>query len=240
MFSYRFSHENVIIPASWKKSVQKGYMKEAKDSWSLASRLRPKRFYHNVFYIYAVIIFSFFSFFHQVACDVIPAIYFAKIRIILQLYIHVCVCVCVSHARARARIYICADYKYLQVEKHLRIYYYNPVFTRQLYITPGVILTNVIMWSDQTRKNIIYKSIICKSSEIKLTKKRFISYFFLTCGYTNSENFLSSNWFIKRRAPLATAVLQFSRCENRKGIYFISREIPAEWGYTVRKGGAGG
>jgi len=29
-------------------------------------------------------------------------------------------------------------------------------------------------------------------------------------------------------APLAAAVLQFSRCENRKGIYFISREIPAE------------
>lgn len=28
--------------------------------------------------------------------------------------------------------------------------------------------------------------------------------------------------------PLAAAVLQFSRCENRKGIYFISREIPAE------------
>jgi len=53
------------------------------------------------------------------------------------------VCVCVR-ARARAHIYICADYKYLQVEKHLRIYYYNPVFTRQLYIT-RVILTNVTM-----------------------------------------------------------------------------------------------
>ena len=57
----------------------------------------------------------------------------------------------------------------------------------------------------------------------------------------NVANGRPRDWFIRRtRTSFVAKVLQFSGCENRKGIYFISREIPAEWGYTVRKGGTGG